>query len=163
MCSACIEAGAAWVYKDAPAKSGGTVSGIVFDKRDASIQVKPDGEEKPVTYAIDRSNKQTLKALAGIFPEARVRLVYKTSGETRQLVSIQNTGTTGVVLEPHEWWVEVKPKKCSPEGYAAVCPAEHWKDAVEKIKDLRRGDTVVISYYIDFERHRIRSISKTGK
>ena len=164
-----LESGAAGADKDAPPKSGGTVSGIVMEKRDASIQVKLDNQEKPVTYSIDRSNKPLLKALGLIFPVARVRLVYKTSSDTQQLVSIRKTGTTGVgtvtgkVLATHGWWVEVKPRKGPPEGYAATYPKEQWKATEEKIKELKKGDTVVISYFTDFERHRITSIRKIGK
>ena len=167
--AASIAAGPAGEKKDAPAKSGGTVSGIVMNKRDTSIEVKLDAEEKPVTYSIDRSNKPLLKALGLIFPVARVRLVYKTSGDTRQLVSIRKTGTTGVgtvtgkVLATHGWWVEVKPKKGPPEGYAASYPKEQWKATEEKIKELKKGDTVVISYFTDFERHRITTLRKIGK
>lgn len=160
---------AARADKDASPKSGKSASGIVIDKRDTSIQVKLDGQEEPVTYTIDRSNKALLKALGGIFTVARVRLIYTTDGETQQLVSIRKTGTTGVgamtgiVLATHGWWVEVKPRKGPPEGYAATYPAEHWKATEAKIKELQKGDAVVISYYTDFERHRIRSIRKIGK
>lgn len=169
LCAAQAGTRAAAADKDTPAKSGGTVSGIVMEKRDTAIQVKLDGRDDPVTYVIERPNKPMQKALAGIFPVARVRLTYKTSDDTQQLVSIQKTGTTGVgtvtgvVLATHGWWVEVKPRNRAPEGYAATYPKEQWQATEAKIKELQKGDTVVISYYTDFERHRIRSLRKISK
>ena len=165
----CIPAGAARADKNTPPKRRGTVSGIVLDKRAGTIQVKLDGQEKPVTYAVDRSNKALARALAGIFTVGRVRLAYETVGDQQKLVGIRKTGTmgagtvTGVVLATHGWWVAVKPRNGPPDGYAATFPAAVWKATEEKIKTLRKGDTVVISYYTDFERHRIRSIRKVGK
>ncbi|HWG45799.1 MAG TPA: hypothetical protein VN688_23760 [Gemmataceae bacterium] len=167
--AAWTEAGDTKAGKEKPPKTGGTVSGIVIDKRDMSIKVKVDGQEEPITYVVDASDKNTRKALAGIFTVARVRLAYKTNGDTRQLVGIQRigrkgTGTiTAVILATHESWVEVKTRNGSPEGFSATFPAERWKATVEKIKELHKGDNVAIRYYTDFERSRILSIQKIGK
>jgi hypothetical protein len=147
----------------------GIVGGIVLEKKDDSIKVKLDGQADPVTYKIDPGNKRLATALKLIFPVARVRLAYKTSDDTRQLAGIEKTGrqgvgtVTGAVLATHEWWVEVKPKNGPPEGYACSYPAEMWKATMEKIKELKEGDQVVIGYFTDFERHRITSIRKIEK
>jgi hypothetical protein len=149
--------------------SKGTVSGIVIDKREGWIKVKLDGQEEPVTYTIDPDNKRVVKAMSGIFTVARVRLTYQTRDDKRQVVGIEKTGrqgvgtVTGKVLATHEWWVEIKPRKGPPEGFAATYPAEKWKATVEQIKELQAGDEVVISYFTDLERHRIKSIRKVGK
>jgi hypothetical protein len=169
-CSAPFRAASA----DEPSKgkdNGGKtiVAGIVTDKKEGSITVKLDGVDDPVTYTVDPDNKKTAKALAGIFTVARVRLAYETSGDAKQLVGIekarsQATGTvTGVVLATHEWWVEVKPKNGPPDGYACSYPKPLWEATMEKIKELKQGDTVAITFFSDFERHRIQKIQKIEK
>ncbi len=158
-------------------KPGAPVSGIVLDKRDNWIKVKLDGKEEPATYIFDRADKKLLKAVDGIFTVARVRLTYKMTGDKQQLTSIVRTGTknpnspnnmgvmTGKVLATHQWWVEIKPKNGPPEGFAATYPKEHWDATIAKIKTLKKGDTVTIRYYTDFERHRIQAmtVQKTKK
>jgi hypothetical protein len=154
--------------QDTP-KQGGTVAGIVTDKRDTWIKVRADGEEEPVTYVLgDSPDKKTLKAFKGIFTVSRVQLVYKSNGDSRQLVSIRKQATraagtvTGVVLHAYDWWVEVKPKNGRPDGYAANFPFDKNKDVVEKLKGLKKGDVVTIQFTTDFERHRIVTLRKIG-
>src|SRR5690349_2006495 len=70
--------------KDKP-KDGGTVKGVVIDKRDNWLTVRADGEEEPVKYVLgDSPNPALLQAFKGIFNVSRVELVYKLNGDTRQ-------------------------------------------------------------------------------
>ncbi len=161
------------VSADEPSKgkdSGkGIVAGIVTDKKEGSITVKLDGVEEPVTYTVDPANKQLAKAVGAVFTVARVRLSYETSDDTKKLTGIVKAGgqavgvVRGVVLATHEWWVEVKPKNGPPDGYACSYPEPLWKATMEKIKELKEGDEVVISYFSDFERHRIKEMKKIEK
>jgi hypothetical protein len=154
--------------KDKP-KDGGTVKGVVIDKRDDWLTVRADGEEEPVKYVLgDNPNRVLLQAFKGIFTVSRVELVYKLNGDARQLVSIRKaptraTGTvTGVVVLTNDWYVVVKPKNGPPDGYAAMAPTEAYKPVLEKIRACQKGDVVTIRFYTDFERHRIQSIRKVG-
>lgn len=155
--------------KEEKAKTSGTVYGILVDRKDNTITVKLDGKDEPVAFVADGSNKNLMKAFNKVFTVARVRLSYKTDGEEKKLLNIQRvgrqgTGTmTGTVLATHGWWVEVKTRTGSPEGFAATYPKERWKATEEKIKELRKGDVVTIRYYTDFERARILSIQKNAK
>jgi hypothetical protein len=164
--AACPAVGAA--DKDKP-KDGGTVKGVVIDKRDDWLTVRADGEEEPVKYVLgDSPNRILLQAFKGIFNVSRVVLVYKLNGDSRQLVSIRKaptraTGTvTGTVVVTNDWYLLVKPKNGPLDGYAAMAPTAAYKPVLEKIRASQKGDTVTIRYYTDFERHRIQSIRKVG-
>ena len=144
-----------------------TVSGIVMDRSDAWVMVKADGDEDAATYVVDPgSSKRLLLDLQGIFSVARVRLVYQPDGDTRHLISIKTqvpraSGTvTGEVLQNHEWWVEVKPKNAPTEGYAVHFPFDKNEEMMEKLKGLKRGDVVTITFTTDSERHRIETLRK---
>jgi hypothetical protein len=50
--------------KDTP-KPGGTVAGIVTDKRDKSIKVRADGEEEPVEYVLGDNPDRTMLPQTG--------------------------------------------------------------------------------------------------
>src|ERR1700690_3973554 len=95
------------------------IAGIMFDfdRKNNWMTVKADGEDEPVKYLIDPSNKALAESLGSVFNASRVRLTYRMEGESRRLVSIQrqilqSSGTvTGVVVKVHnDFWVEVKPK-----------------------------------------------------
>jgi hypothetical protein len=149
--------------KDA-AKQTGKVAGILIDKRDDWITVKADGEEEPVKYVVGGASAK--KALKNIFNAARVQLTYKKDGEARQLVSIKKqvlrtSGTvTGMVVKVYnDFWVEVKPKNGPPDAYA---PGANYNDKafMARLRSLRKGDSVTITFTTDFERHRIVSLRK---
>lgn len=149
------------------AKQGGKVAGILIDKKDDSITVKADGEEEPVKYLVGaKSDKKLTQSLKSIFNASRVQLTYGQDGDSRQLVSIKkqilkSSGTvTGKVVKVYnEFWVEVKPKKGPSDAYA---PGANYKDKafMEKLKGLKPGDSVTITFYTDFERHRILELRK---
>ena len=152
--------------KDA-AKRGGRVAGILIDKKADWITVKADGEDEPVKYLLGGTpDKQLAAAYKTVFNASRVQLTYKEVGEARQLVSIKRqvlraSGTmTGAVVKVYgDFWVEVKPKKGPPDAFA---PGINFKDKafMDRLKALKKGDSVTIQYYTDFERHRILTLRK---
>jgi hypothetical protein len=148
------------------AKQEGKVAGILIDKNKDSLTVKADGEDEPVKYLIDGSNKSLDKALKSIFNASRVQLTYKTDGDSRQLATIkkqilrQKGKVTGLVVKVYNnFWVEVKPKNGLADAYA---PGANYKDKafMEKLRGLKPGDSVTITFTTDFERHRIQSLRK---
>ena len=147
-------------------KDSGTLSGIVIDRNDKKLVVKFDGQDEPTEFPIDKNDKKQAKALAPIFSVARVKVSYKTVDGGKQLVAIEKTPTkaqgtiTGTVLATHDWWIEIKPKNGPPEGFAATYPKELWAATQAAIKQMQKDDVVVIDYYTDLERQRIKSIRK---
>ena len=143
----------------------GKVAGILIDKKDNWITVNPDGEEAPVKYLVGKdSDNKLVEDLKSIFNASRVQLTYKKDGDSRQLVSIKKqvpigTGTvTGVVVKVYnESWVEVKPKDGPSDAYA---PGGNYndKDFMAKLKGLKPGDSVTITFNTDGERHRILNL-----
>ena len=146
-----------------------------MEKQDSWITVKADGEDRPVKYVWDKEAKSRLPAeMKAIFVVARVQVTYKSNKDVRELVGIKKakakaTGTvTGVVLDNHGWWVEVKPKSGPTDGYAVNFPFDQddartraEKEALmERVKALQKGDLVTIRYFTDFERHRIEGLQK---
>ena len=143
-------------------KNAGKVAGILIDKKNNEITVKADGEDEPVKYLVNNSDKKLVQALKPIFGASRVQLTYKTDGDSRQLVSIRKqvlkaSGTvTGTVVKVYNnFWVEVKPKNGPSDAYAPGIANFKNKDFMEKLKGLKPGDTVTITFNTDFERHRI--------
>lgn len=141
------------------------VAGILMKNQKDSISVKADGEDEPVKYVINGSDKRVTEAMTHIFDAARVQLTYKQDGDNRQLTSIKrqifkDTGTvTGNVVKVHNnFWVEVKPKTGVSDAYA---PGLNYKDKafMDKLLGLKPGDLVTIKFYTDFERHRIESLT----
>jgi hypothetical protein len=157
----------AWAAeKDAKKKDGGKVAGILIDKNKDWITVKADGEDELVKYTVDASDKKLQEKFSAVFNACRVQLTYKTEGESRKLVGIKRqiikeSGTmTGNVVKVHnDFWVEVKPKSGLADAFA---PGENYNDKefMEKLKGLKPGDSVTITYTTDFERHRIKSLRK---
>jgi hypothetical protein len=101
-----------------------------------------------------------------VFPACRVQLTYKTDGGSRQLVSIKRQifkepGTvTGTVVKVHNnSWIELKPKIGVADAYA---PGANFNDKefMDKLKALKPGDSVTITFTTDFERHRITTLRK---
>ncbi|OWK47433.1 hypothetical protein [Fimbriiglobus ruber] len=138
--------------------------GIFIDKKDDWITVKADGEDEPVKYVVDRTEKKLQEAFKTVFNASRVQVTYTTNGDTRKLTGIKRqvlkaTGTiTGDVVKVHnDFWVEVKPKTGVADAFA---PGENYKDQnfMAKLKGLQEGDSVTITYYTDFERHRIKTM-----
>ena len=92
-------------------------------------------------------------------------MTYKKDGDSRQLVSIQKqvlkaSGTvTGVVVKVYnDFWVEVKPKDCLSDAYAPNGANYNNKDFMAKLKGLKKGDSVTITFNTDNERHRILTL-----
>jgi hypothetical protein len=142
-------------------------SGIVIDKRDTWLTIRPDGEAEPVRYDLPAEPGRKLRQdWQSIFTVGRVRLVYQQIGDSRQLVSIKkhvpkSAGiVTGEVLRNNGWWIEVKPRNGPPEGYAAHFPSEKSVEVMAQLKELKPGDVVTIQFITDFERHRIDAIRK---
>jgi hypothetical protein len=146
-------------------KEPGKVAGILIDKKDDWITVKADGEDDPVKYLV--GNDSVAGALKSIFNASRVQLTYKNDGDSRQLVSIKKqvlkgSGTvTGAVVKVwNEFWVEVKPKDGPPDAFAPGADNYNDKDFMAKLKGLKPGDSVTITFTTDSERHRIRTLRK---
>jgi hypothetical protein len=146
------------------------VAGILFDfDRERNwMTVKADGDDEPVKYLIDPSNRRLAERLRTIFNASRVRLTYKAEGDSRRLVSIQRqvlqeSGTvTGVVVKVHnDFWIELKPRKGVADAFA---PGANYNDQVfmAELKALQPGDSVTIQFMTDFERHRILALRKNA-
>lgn len=147
-------------------KDGGKVAGILIDRNKDWITVKADGEDEPVKYVVDPSDKRLQEAFKSVFNACRAQLTYKQVGDSRQLVSIKRhiikeTGTiTGDVVKVYnDFWVEVKPKNGVADAFA---PGANYNDKafMEKLRGLKPGESVTIAYTTDFERHRIQSLRK---
>ena len=143
----------------------GKVAGILIEKKDNWITVKGDGEDEPVKYVISKDDKKLVEAMKTIFNASRVQLAYKKDGDSRQLVGIKRqvlkaTGAvTGLVVKVYDdFWVEVKPKDGLSDAYAPNGVNFKNKDFMAKLKGLKKGDSVTITYYTDFERHRILTL-----
>jgi hypothetical protein len=145
-----------------------TVSGIFTDMSDKWIKVKTDGEDEAVKYLYDGANKKL--PAAHIFPVSRVQVTYKSDGDNRQLVSVRKLATrpAGTVMGEvlgvyNDFWVEVKPKNGPPDGYALNFPPEKYKSVVDTLKSLKKGDTVILQFTSDNERHRVQALKKVNK
>lgn len=154
--------------REPDAKKEGKVAGIAIDRGDNWITLKTDGEEEPVKYVVDAADKKLQETFKHVFNAARVQLTYKQAGDTRQLVSIKRhiikqTGTiTGEVVKVYnDFWVEVKPKTGLADAFA---PGANYNDKefMAKLRGLKPGDSVTITYTTDFERHRIQSLRKNA-
>jgi hypothetical protein len=140
------------------------VAGILIDRQNDFITVKADGEDEPVKYLIG-NDKKLNEAMKSVFNACRVQLTYKTVGDSRQLASIKRQilkaqGTvTGVVVKVHnEFWIELKPKDGPADAFAPSFENFKNKDFMAKLKALKKGDSVTITYTTDFERHRIQTL-----
>ena len=154
---------------DGATKKGEKVAGILIDKKDNWITVKADGEDEAIQYFVgdDRGSK-VAEALKSIFNASRVQLTYNQDGDSRHLVGIKKqvlkasgTVTGDVVKVYNDFWVEVKPKHGVGDAYA---PGANYndKDFMERLKGLKAGDSVTITYFTDFERHRIKTLRKNA-
>jgi hypothetical protein len=152
--------------KDAE-KEEGKVAGILIEKKDNWITVKADGEDEPVKYVVGKdADKKLVEAWKTTFNASRVQLTYKKDGDSRQLVSLKKqvlkaSGTvTGVVVKVYnDFWVEVKPKDGVSDAFAPGVNYNN-KDFMAKLRGLKPGDSVTITFNTDFERHRILMLRK---
>jgi hypothetical protein len=150
----------------AAAKDDGKVAGILIEKKDNWLTVKTDGEEEPVKYLVPKdADKKLVEALKKTFNASRVQLTYTKDGDSRQLVSIKKqtgkaSGTvTGVVVKVHDqFWVEVKPKEGPADAFAPGSTNYNNKEFMAKLRGLKKGDSVTITYNTDLERHRILTL-----
>lgn len=147
------------------ANQGGKAAGILIEKKNDSITVKVDGDDEPTKYAVDTSNQKLVDALRGIFDACRVQLTFKKTDDARQLVGIQrqvlkDAGivTGDVVKVYNDFWIEVKPKNGLADAYAPGGETYNDKAFMERLKGLKKGDSVTITYTTDFERHRIKAM-----
>ncbi|MDB6037946.1 MAG: hypothetical protein JWM99_1787 [Verrucomicrobiales bacterium] len=147
-------------------KDSGKVTGILIAKQPDWITVREDGEEKPVKYLVDLSDKKLEEAYKVVFNASRIQMTYKKVGDALHLASIKKqvlkpTGTvTGEVVKVHDnFWVEVKPKNAVADAFA---PGANYNDKafMEQLRGLKAGDSVTIVFTTDFERHRITSLRK---
>jgi len=145
----------------------GKVAGILIDKGPDWLTVKADGEDEPVKYLVNASDKRLQEAFKAVFNASRVHLAYKEEGESRQLVSIKRhipkaagTMTGEVVKVYNEFWVEVKPKSGLADAFAPGADNYNDKAFMERLKGLKSGDSVTIAFTTDFERHRIKTLRK---
>jgi hypothetical protein len=143
------------------------VAGILIDKKDNWFTVKADGEEEPVKYLVDGTNKKLTEAMKGIFNASRVQLTYKQDGDSRQLASIKRqvlkvSGTmTGTVVKVYnDFWVEVKFKDGPNNAFAPSVNNYKNKAFMDALKGLQPGESVTITFSTDFERHRIEWFRK---
>jgi hypothetical protein len=73
-----------------------------------------------------------------------------------QLAKPPMKGTvTGEVKFSNDFWVAVKPKDGPLDGYAISWPPG---DMVARLKALKKGDRVTITFHTDVERHRIETM-----
>ena len=158
-----------WAAEKDAAEKGGKVAGILVEKKDGWIAVKADGDDAPVKYLVDASDKKLQEASQATFDASRVQLVYKQEGDLRRLVSIKRqvlkaSGTvTGEVVKVHnDFWIEVKPKSGVADAYAPGADNFNNKEFMEVLKGLKKGDSVTITFTTDFERHRIKSLRKNA-
>ena len=146
---------------------GGKVAGILIDKKEDWITVKADGEDEPTKYLVaGDAGKKVREDLKSIFNACRVQITYKQESDSRHLVGIKRqilkasgTVTGNVVKVYNDFWVEVKPKHGVADAFA---PGANYNDKnfMEKLKGLKPGDTVTITFTTDFERHRIKTLRK---
>jgi hypothetical protein len=158
-----------WATEKGLAEKEGKIAGILIDKKDGWIAVKADGDDEPVKYVADASDKKLHEALKATFDACRVQLVYKQEGESRRLVSIKRqilkaSGTvTGEVVKVYnDFWIEVKPKSGVADAYAPGADNFKNKEFMEGLKGLKQGDSVTITFTTDFERHRIKALRKNA-
>jgi len=145
----------------------GKIAGILIQRDKRSLLVRADGDDQPIKYLLpEKADAKLAAALKGLFTVQRVQITYQTVGDTRQVTSLirfpgkANGVVTGKVIAVHDnFWVEVKPSKGPPEGFAAGVPDKS-RQVLATLKTLQKDDTVTIRYYTDFERHRIISIRK---
>jgi hypothetical protein len=150
-------------------REGGKVAGILIDKQNRWITVKADGDDEAIKYFVgDEPDKKVTEALKSIFNASRVQLTYKQEGDARHLASIKKqvlkasgTVTGDVVKVYNDFWVEVKPKHGLADAYA---PGANYNDKefMKKLKELKPGDSVTITFITDFERHRITMLQKNA-
>jgi hypothetical protein len=139
-----------------------------FDRKANWLSVKADGEEEPVKYRIDPSDRKLAAALGSVFNACRVQLTYRTEDAGRTLVSIRRqilkaSGTvTGTVVKVHnDFWIELKPRNGPADAFA---PGANYNDRafMAQLRALQPGDSVTIRYTTDFERHRIEALRKNA-
>ena len=150
----------------AAAKDDGKVAGILIEKKDNWLTVKTDGEDEPVKYLVAKdADKKLVEALKKTFNASRVQVTYKKDGDSRQLVSIKKqavkaSGTvTGVVFKVYDnFWVEVKAKDGPSDAFAPGATNYNDKEFMAKLRGLKKGDSVTITFNSDLERHRILTL-----
>ena len=68
--------------------------------------------------------------------------------------------TGDVVKVYNDFWIEVKPKSGVADAFAPGGDNYNDKNFMERLKGLKPGDSVTITYTTDFERHRIKTLRK---
>jgi hypothetical protein len=71
---------------------------------------------------------------------------------------------TGVVVKVHDdFWVEVRPPKGLADAYAPNVTNYKNKEFMARLRGLKKGDSVTITFNTDFERHRILRLRVNDK
>jgi hypothetical protein len=149
------------------------INGILADRSWGQekwrFQVLADGELEATDYILgDNPEQKLVDSLKQLFHTGRVQVEYKLEGDKRRLISIKRLpsrgqgSVTGEVLQNYGWWLVVKPKVGLADGYASQMPPDQHKPMLDKIKTIEKGDIVTITYFSDFERHRMYTLQKVG-
>jgi hypothetical protein len=66
---------------------------------------------------------------------------------------------TGAVVKVHDQFrIELKPKDGPADAFAPGATNYNNKDFMAKLRGLKKGDSVTITFNTDFERHRILTL-----
>lgn len=115
--------------KDTPPEKG-KIAGILIQRDKQTLLVRADGDEEPIKYLLpEKPDGRMAATLKGLFTVQRVRITYQKVGDARQIKELArfpgkaNGVITGKVIAVHDnFWVEVKPSKGPPEGFASGIP-----------------------------------------
>ncbi len=155
------------IAADNDAKPGKPIiaSGVLTDNKNNVASIWVDGDDAPSKFTLaDTFDKNTFgfpPKCKGVFVPDRVQFSYVKGDKGNTVLVMQLAkpvmkGTvTGEVEFSNDFWVAVKPKNGPLDGYAINWPPG---DMVARIKALKKGDRVTITFHTDVERHRIETM-----
>jgi len=139
--------------------------GVLTDNKSNVASIWVDGDPAPTKFTLaDTFDKETFAFPPkgkGVFVPDRVQFTYVKGDEGSTVLAMQRARTamrgtvTGEVEFSNDFWVAVKPKNGPLDGYAISWPPG---DMVARLKALKKGDRVTITFHTDVERHRIESM-----
>ena len=128
------------------------------------VMIWVDGTDGPVQFNLPAGFDQNTFTFPpkgkGIFAPSRVHFTYTKGDGANTLVTVKKdavpaTGTViGTVMFSNDFWVAVKPKTGVLDGYTVAGQP----GMSDRLKALRKGDTVTIKFHTDIERHRIDAL-----